>query len=210
VTAAADYGPVALDPSERAGLLTQASLLTRTAHTDGSSPTRRGKFVREALMCQPPPPPPPGVDTTPPPRTPNQTRRELYAQHATNPVCAACHLMTDPVGFGFENYDAIGRYQLMDGGKPVDAAGEIIGSEDLDGAFVGAVALAKKLAASNSVRTCMARHWFEFALGRTAVDGDQTSIKAAFDAFSPGGDLRSLMVALTKTDSFLTRVVEAP
>jgi hypothetical protein len=210
VTAAADYGPVDLDPNQRAGLLTQASILTRTAHSDGSSPTRRGKFVREALMCQPPPPPPPGVDTTPPPRTPNQTRRELYAQHATNPVCAACHLLTDPVGFGFENYDAIGRYQTMDGGKAIDASGEINGSEDLDGGFVGAVALAKKLAASDSVRTCMARHWFSFALGRDAAAGDEASIKTAFAAFAPGGDLRALMVALTKTDSFLSRVVEAP
>jgi hypothetical protein len=210
VTAAADYGPVDLDPSQRAGLLTQASILTRTAHSDGSSPTRRGKFVREALMCQPPPPPPPGVDTTPPPRTPNQTRRALYAQHATNPVCAACHQLTDPVGFGFENYDAIGRYQTMDGGKPIDASGEISASEDLDGVFVGAVALAKKLAASNSVRTCMAEHWFSFALGRAPAAGDEASIKAAFDGFAPGGDLRALMVALTRTDSFLTRVVEAP
>jgi hypothetical protein len=209
VTAGADYSPVTLDPTQRAGLLTQASLLTRTAHDDSNSPTRRGKFVREAFMCQPPPPPPPGVPALPAVVT-GQTARERYQQHVANAACAACHTLMDPIGFGFSNYDPIGRYQTMEGGKPVDASGEIQRSQDLDGPFNGVIELSKKLAGSDNVRACLTAQWFRYALGRAEASGDAASIKSALDAFTPAGDLRELIVATTKTDSFRSRVVEVP
>jgi hypothetical protein len=209
VTAGTDYGPVALDPLQRSGLLTQASLLTRTAHDDSNSPTRRGKFVREAFMCQPPPPPPPGVPALPSVVT-GQTARERYQQHVANAACAACHTLMDPIGFGFSNYDPIGRYQTMEGGKPVDASGEIQRSQDLDGPFNGVIELSNKLARSNNVRACLTAQWFRYALGRPEAAGDAASIKSALDAFTPAGDLRELIVATTKTDSFRSRVVEVP
>jgi hypothetical protein len=209
VTAGADYGPVALDPTQRSGLLTQASLLTRTAHDDSNSPTRRGKFVRESFMCQPPPAPPPGVPALPSVVT-GQTARERYQQHVANAACAACHTLMDPIGFGFSNYDPIGRYQTMEGGRPVDASGEIQRSQDLDGPFSGVVELSKKLAGSNNVRACLTAQWFRYALGRLEAAGDAASIKSALDAFTPAGDLRELIVATTKTDSFRSRVVEVP
>ena len=209
VTAGADYGPVMLDPTQRAGLLTQASLLTRTAHDDSNSPTRRGKFVRESFMCQSPPPPPPGIPALPSVKT-GQTARERYKQHVANATCAACHTMMDPIGFGFSNYDPIGKYQTTEGGKPVDASGEILQSQDLDGTFNGVVELSKKLAGSNNVRACLTAQWFRYALGRTEDVGDAASIKGAVDAFAPVGDLRELIIAMTKTDSFRSRVVEVP
>jgi hypothetical protein len=208
--AGTDYAPADLNPMQRSGLLTQAALMTETAHSDATSPTRRGKFLREALLCQVPPPPPPGVDTTRPVRKPGQTTRQVYEQHRADPVCAACHMLTDPAGFGFENYSAIGKYQTMDGGSPIDASGEIVSSLDLDGKFTGAIELTKKLVSSNNVRACMVRHWFGYALGRPDDDGDSVSIRAAFDAFAPTGDLRELLVATTRTDSFRFRVVEVP
>ena len=209
VTAGADYAPVMLDPQQRSGLLTQASLLARTAHDDSNSPTRRGKFVREALMCQPPPPPPPGVPGLPAVQT-GQTARERYQQHVAVAACAACHTLMDPIGFGFSNYDPIGTFEAMEGGRPVDASGDIEMSQDLDGPFNGVVELSQKLAGSNNVRDCLTTQWFRYALGRTQASGDDASIKSAVAAFAPAGDLRELIVAMTKTDSFRFRVVKGP
>ncbi|HET6279552.1 MAG TPA: DUF1592 domain-containing protein [Polyangia bacterium] len=209
VTAGADYGRVTFDPLQRSGLLTQASLLTRTAHDDSNSPTRRGKFVREAFMCQSPPPPPPGIPGLPSVKT-GQTARERYQQHVANATCAACHTMMDPIGFGFSNYDPIGRYQTMEGGRPVDASGEIVQSKDLDGPFNGVVELSRRLAGSDNVRACLTAQWFRYALGRTEDSGDAASIQGAEGAFSPAGDLRELVIATTKSDSFRSRVVEVP
>jgi hypothetical protein len=207
VTAGAAFGPVMLDPLQRSGLLTEASLLTRTAHDDSNSPTRRGKFVREAFMCQSPPPPPPGIPPLPSVKT-GQTARERYQQHVANATCAACHTLMDPIGFGFSNYDPIGRYQTMEGGRTVDASGEILSSQDLDGTFNGVVELSKKLAGSNNVRACLTAQWFRYALGRAEDSGDAASIKAAVAAFAPAGDVRELIIATTKTDSFRSRVVD--
>jgi hypothetical protein len=209
VTAGADYGPAMLDPQQRSGILTQASLLARTAHDDSNSPTRRGKFVREALLCQPPPPPPPGIPGLPAVKT-GQTARERYQQHVADASCAACHTFMDPIGFGFSNYDPIGRFQTTEGGKPVDASGEILKSKDLDGAFNGVVELSRKLAGSASVRACLTAQWFRYALGRPEADGDAASIQSAVQAFGAVGDLRELIIATTKTDSFRSRVVEVP
>jgi hypothetical protein len=209
VSGGASFASVMLDPTQRSGLLTQAGLLARTAHDDSNSPTRRGKFVRESFMCQSPPPPPPGIPPLPSLKT-GQTARERYQQHVSNATCAACHTLMDPVGFGFENYDPIGKFRSMDGGKPVDASGEILDSEDLNGKFNGVIELSKMLAGSNNVRTCMAKQWFRYALGRSEDTGDSASIKSAVDAFAPSGDVRELIVATTKTDSFRARVVEVP
>lgn len=200
---------VDLDPTQRAGILTQASLLTVTAHNDSTSPTRRGKFVRDRLMCQSPPPPPPNVSFKLPPPKPGESARERYAVHVANPSCASCHTLTDPVGFGFENYDAIGKYRSSDGGKAIDASGQVNASNDIDGPFVGVIELSQKLARSEQVRDCMARQWFRYAQGRNEADGDEASVRVALAAFeAKGSDLRELIVATTLADAFRLRVVE--
>jgi hypothetical protein len=211
VAAGPGFSLTDLPAGQRSGLLTHASLLALTAHSDSTSPTRRGKFVLDQIMCQPPPPPPADVDFTLPPPVPGQTARERFAVHTANPSCAACHLIIDPVGFGFEGYDAVGRYQTTDAGKRVDARGEIHGSEDLDGPFEGALELGRKLAASDQVRRCLVEQWFSFAQGRGPEAGDAASIAAALAVFTAsGGSVRELMVALVGTDAFLSRVVEGP
>jgi hypothetical protein len=202
---------VDLPADQRSGLLTQASLLSLTAHSDSTSPTRRGKFVLDQLLCQSPPPPPPNVDFKLPPPVPGQSARQRFAAHTTNPTCAGCHLYIDPIGFGFESYDAIGRFQATDGGQPVDASGEIKGSVDLDGPFVGAVALARKLVASNQVRRCLVKQWFSFAHGRPDEAGDAASLAQALSRFgATGADVRELMIALVKTEAFRSLLVEVP
>jgi hypothetical protein len=211
VAASADYRLTELPPDQRSGLLTQASLLTLTAHADSTSPTRRGKFVLDQLMCQSPPPPPPDVDFKLPPPVPGQSARQRFVAHTANPACAGCHLYIDPIGFGFESYDAIGRFQAGSAGQPVDASGEIKGSADLDGPFVGAVALAARLVGSNQVRRCVVKKWFSFAQGRPDEAGDAASVAAALDRFSgSNADLRELIIALVKTDSFRSLLVDLP
>jgi len=97
--------------SERAGLLGQALFLTLTTKPDDTSPTARGLFVREQFLCQHVADPPPGVNTNLPPVTASQpmTNRERMSMHATNKACAGCHNLVDPIGFGFEKFDAIGQ-----------------------------------------------------------------------------------------------------
>src|SRR5580693_2299309 len=108
---AKDFERVAFPASsERAGILGQGLFLALTAKPEDSSPTGRGLFIREQFLCQHVPDPPPGVNTNLPPVTEAkpQTNRDRMAEHATNPSCATCHKLIDPIGFGFEKFDGIG------------------------------------------------------------------------------------------------------
>jgi hypothetical protein len=111
----------------------------------------------------------------------------------------------DPIGFGFENYDGMGRYRTSENGVPVDASGELTGT-DVDGAFTGVVGLAAKLAQSANVRECYATQWFRFAYGRGENTDDACSLATLKTRFaSSGGNIKELLVALTQTDAFLYR-----
>ena len=118
--------PVMLDPTKRAGILTQAAFLTRWSHNNQTSPVHRGKLIRLNVMCGNVPPPPMNVNTTPPAPTPATSTRQRFAQHSSDPTCAGCHQLMDPIGLGLENFDAIGAYRTMDGLGPVDATGNIV------------------------------------------------------------------------------------
>ena len=101
------------------GLLGAGALLTAYALPQRSSPTARGKFVAEALLCRSVPPPPPEVDTTlgTPMADPNATLRERLELHRSNAACAACHALMDPIGLGLEQFDGIGAYRETDHGR---------------------------------------------------------------------------------------------
>lgn len=194
-----------LDASQRAGILTQPSILTIIAKPNQSSPVLRGKFVRERFLCQPLPPPPANLVIIPPEVKPGATTRERFAEHDKNPACAGCHTLMDPIGFGFEHYDGMGKFRTTDQNLPVDATGALSDS-DVDGTFDGAVELAKKLAQSKAVKECVATEWFRYAFGRGETQDDSCSLTAAKKAF--GGaqyDMRELLVALTLTDAFRFR-----
>jgi len=196
------------DAQGRAGILTQASVLAVQAHPDQTSPVLRGKFVRSMLLCSAPPPPPPDVNISVPAVDPKSTARERFSAHLTaGSSCNGCHQLMDPIGFAFENFDAMGQYRQTDGGKTVDASGEVVGGTGaLAGAFVGARELATKLAGSDVARSCLATQWFRFAAGRSEADADACSLSTLRSAFeAAGGDLVELMVALTQTDSFWYR-----
>jgi hypothetical protein len=201
-TANGTFVRVDFDPSQRAGLLTHVAVLAKLAHVNQTDPVHRGKFVRTGLLCDAIAPPPPGLVINIPEVTPGTSTRERFRIHQENPTCATCHVFMDPIGLGFEHYDALGQWRDADGGQPIDATGEVIGS-DVAGAFDGAVQLSQKLAQSEQVMECMARTWLRFALGRSDLDADAGAVAVAGAKFKESGFvMKELLVALTATNTF--------
>ncbi|WP_437718918.1 DUF1592 domain-containing protein [Sorangium sp. So ce448] len=197
---------VELPPDQRAGVLTQPAFLAVHAHPDQTSPVLRGKAIRSKFMCQDPPPPPDDVDLTPPTGEEGVTARERFNQHASNARCAGCHQLMDPIGFAFENFDAVGAYRTQEGGQVIDVSGEMVLSDDMDGSFVGVRQLAEKLAGSAQVRECLATQWFRYTAGRFENVDDECSLDGLRAGFHGSeGDLVELIVATTQTDAFLYR-----
>lgn len=196
--------PVMLDASRRAGILTQAAFLTRHAHRDQTSPVHRGIIIRENLLCQPIPSPPANVNNVPPPPSTATSTRERYAQHIADPSCSNCHLLMDPIGLGFENYDPIGAYRTSDGLGAVDATGAFHGTApDLAGSFSGAIELVNKLAQSEEVADCVANQWFRFSLGRMESQNDACSVQSIREGFqASGGNVRALLTRIAISDAF--------
>jgi mono/diheme cytochrome c family protein len=110
-------------PANRGGILTQASILTLTSYPARTSPVLRGKWVLEQILGTPPPPPPPDVPALEDTKKLEGSLRQRMEQHRSNPSCASCHQRMDPIGFAFENYDAIGRWRDKDGKFDIDPAG---------------------------------------------------------------------------------------
>jgi hypothetical protein len=206
-------GPVRveLDPTRRAGLLTQASFLASHAHENQTSPVARGVAVIRNVLCVALPDPPPNVNNAPPDPMPGATTRQRFAVHESDASCAGCHKMIDGIGLGFEAYDAVGVFRTMDGGQAVDATGNVLAAPEINGPFDGAVALAKELAGTAQVQQCVARQWFRFALGRLEGATDGCSLLGMFDAFEASHhDVRQLLASIATSDAFRYRKVGAP
>jgi len=130
-----DFRKVTLPDRRRGGVLTQASILTITSNPTRTSPVKRGKWVMETILGTPPPPPPPNV----PPLEIDKdhpltgTLRQKMEQHRNNPVCASCHERMDAIGFGFENFDAIGGWRAKETGVDIDASGILATGESFRG-----------------------------------------------------------------------------
>ncbi len=179
-------------PPERAGLLTQGAVLVSHAYPTETSWVHRGKLVRERLLCGTMPPPPADVDFSEG-NDPDRLHR---------PECAGCHTLMDPIGKGFDRYDAVGRFQTDDhDGQPIPAGGEVVGSDI--GTFDSIPQLAAALADDDVVRACMAQQLGRFALGRVLDDEDPCSRDAILETFRASDfDLRELMVAIVVSDAF--------
>ena len=116
----------------RGGVLSLLSVLAAHAHSDDSSPIKRGVFMRESVLCHDLPAPPPTVDNTPPPLDPTLTTRDRFAAHSSSEFCQVCHQYIDGVGFGFEAYDGAGQFRESENGQPVDDSGNILALEEYD------------------------------------------------------------------------------
>jgi hypothetical protein len=210
--------------SERAGVLGQTLFLALTAKPEDSSPTARGLFVREQFLCQHVPEPPAGVNTNLPPVTEArpQTNRERMSEHATNPSCATCHNLIDPIGFGLERFDAIGarrdKFQLQfssarhgeGGGRrapvktvelPIDAAGYVAGIPD--SRFTSPLELGAVLSKSGQCQECIVKQYFRYVAGRMETPADRPLIRRALEEFR-GSQFRfkDLIVAVTRERAF--------
>jgi len=203
--AAGTWAKADMKATERAGLLTHAGMLAGLAHENRTSFILRGKLIREAILCTNIPPPPAGVDTSEMNISPTATAKERSAMHRRKPECASCHAVFDPIGFAFEEYDAIGRYRTNDAaGKPVDTLGNLAGTNALDGDFPNAIALMKKLGAADEVGQCVAKMWMRFGLGRAEDETeDAASLATAFKVMKDsGGKIPDMLVALARSDAF--------
>lgn len=208
VVAGDEFEKVDFAPSEqRFGLLTQGSLLAINAHYAETSPVHRGKFVRERILCQDLPPPPNNVPALPAP-TAGGTVRERLDLHRTEPSCANCHVLIDPIGYTFENYDAIGRWRDVDEfGRAIDSRGELTKAGDASGVVSGARELAERLAMSEDVSACVTEQWYRFAMGRNASNEDDCTLERLSENFRRHGRrISDLMIEITKLDAFRFRV----
>ncbi|MEZ0312930.1 MAG: DUF1592 domain-containing protein [Myxococcota bacterium] len=188
----------------RRGILSQGTFLSAFAKFSDTSPTQRGILIRERLMCQPIPPPPPEVNADEPPvsASANPCKAERYEVHRAG-ACAACHLLTDPVGFGLESFDATGKYRTHDAGRPecvITGEGEL---GDL-GPFRGPGELAQLLVDGGDLEACVVQQVFRFAYGRLeASRGERDYIESLRRKFATGGhDFRELLLALIASDQF--------
>lgn len=190
----------------RAGLLGHASVLAINAHVDGTAPTRRGKFVREVLLCQAIPPPPANLVTAlaDPPAGVKLTRREQLTRHRADPTCAACHQVTDPIGLGLESFDAIGAFRTLDQGLPIDPSG------DLDGAaFADARQLAQAVRRHPDAAPCVVRSLYRHATGHVETDGEAPALADLARTFATSGRaFLALAEAIAASDAF--RYASAP
>jgi hypothetical protein len=117
----------------------------------------------------------------------------------------------NPIGFIFENYDGIGQWRDTQNGKPIDAVGEVVLTDDIDGTYDGAVELAQALAASEQVQECVASQWFRFGYNRTVTEEDRCSMDQLTESFAASGyDIKELLVGLTQTNAFLYRRAVKP
>ncbi len=195
------FAKVALPPEQkRAGFLGQGSFLARAAHAKETSPTRRGNFVREALLCDPIPPPPPSVNPVLPEDdgTPKTVKQKLE-QHMQDPSCANCHALMDPVGFALEHFDAIGQYRITDLGLPIDTVAQV---DDL-GMFTSATELASVLAQDKRTSNCVVEKLYRQSMGHLETAGEQPAIDDLRKAFAgKGHSIRSLLVELSASPAF--------
>ena len=194
--------------ARRKGLLGHASLLALSSRADRASVILRGKYVREVLLCTTMPPVPSTVPKLPDP-DPNQSEADRLAQHSSDPSCAGCHQLMDPLGAGLSNFDAIGKFTEIDPqGFPVTTQGAVNGfAADLeDPSFDGEVELADKLRALPALPQCVVTQLFRHAFARQERLGDSPLFGSVLQTFSASGyDLKELFVAFVTSDAFRYR-----
>jgi len=197
----------ALDPKQRAGILTSPGFLGTYAHIDSSSPVFRGVAIMRRLLCQEPPPVPAMVPPLPPAnKTDIKTTRQRFDQHTSVAFCHSCHSAFDPMGDVFESCDAVGAYRTEENGVAIDSSGGIVGTVSSDAQFGNAIDMVKALAVSPEVHECFARQVYRFSVGRTETDADQCAIQSYTRAFTEKSfDLRELLVAVASSPAFAVR-----
>jgi hypothetical protein len=168
------------------------------AHASATSPTLRGKFVRETLLCQGIPAPPNNVDTTLPDASMAATTRERFSIHSDSLACSGCHQMMDPIGLGLENFDAVGRYRTTENGVTIDASGELDGVP-----FTGPEGLGAALRDHPRLADCLTRSVYRYAFGRLEVAEEEPGLSEITTRFvNAGYDFRELLAGVALHPNF--------
>ena len=183
------------------GILSHASFLALHSHPGRSSPTLRGKAVRELLLCQHVPDPPGAVEFTVVQDTQSQiykTARERLDAHANEPMCAGCHKITDPIGLALEIFDSAAGFRTTENGALIDTSGEHNGS-----AYADAIGLSKALHDDPAVITCIVNKVFAYSIGRSANRSEKDWIEQLTQNFSDNGyQFLELMRRIAASDTF--------
>jgi mono/diheme cytochrome c family protein len=200
-----EFERVSLPNKLRGGLLTQAGVLTVTSNPTRTSPVKRGRWVLEQLLGTPPPPPPPNVPELAEGDKAVLTGslRQRMEQHRVNPSCAACHARMDPLGFAFENYNAIGAWRDRDGSFPVDPSGILPDGKTFKGpAELKSILLEKK----DLFARCLAEKMLIYALGRGLEPTDKQTLDRIGTALAADRyRFSTLVIEITKSFPFRMR-----
>lgn len=197
-----------VDVPGRAGILTHGSVMTAHGRENYSRAVHRGIFLLSEVLCRDiRPAPPSALDDIEPGDPEELTDRQQLAQ-ITSGACQSCHSQINPAGFAFEHYDELGRFRTEDSrGRAVESHGTMVNAGDVSGEFVDGFDLMEQLAESTTVRQCVTRQWFRYALGRTESEGDATTLYDAYQAFeSAEGNLQELIIAIVRSDAFRYRL----
>lgn len=187
----------------RAGLLTHASLNMLHAHPGRSSPTLRGQFLRESILCQTVPPAPADVefalfndDQNPA----HKTARDRLKVHSSAGSCRSCHQLTDPIGLGLESFDGIGKFRTTENGAPIDASG------DLDGdSFQNASELGRAFRNHPRLAPCLVENLYRYAVGREIAETERGLTRRLTDGFRASGHrVPELLRAIALSEGFRT------
>jgi hypothetical protein len=180
-----DFRKVDLTTDQRGGILTQGAVLAVSSYPNRTSPTIRGKYVLSNILGTPPPPPPPDVPALDVSKVGSDIslRKQLEA-HRANPVCASCHSKMDVLGFGLENYNAIGKWRTMDGKFPVDVGGTMPNGKSFQTAAEMRAVLQGSMP---QVTRCLTEKVMTYALGRGLQPYDNRTITEISKAVASDG-----------------------
>jgi hypothetical protein len=197
------FQKIDITDGKRGGVLRGGSFLVSSSHPGTHSPTRRGVWLLERILCTHPPAPPAMVPTFEPNKIAEGTLRQKLekAHQGMGAACKGCHAFIDPMGFALENYDGAGLWRDMDNGQKVDASGEMPGTGEK---FNGADELANLIAKDSRFAACMAQKVLTYGLGRKMTDGDQGIIKEIGGKFSSGGFKFPSLIELVAQSTLMT------
>ncbi len=207
------YAPAGWTPYEfptddlRAGLLTQVGFLSVYAHAGRSSPTKRGRALRESFLCQKVPDPPPNVDFSivEDPRANFKTARERLTAHSNDATCAGCHKITDPIGLALENFDGAGQYRKDEKGAPIDASGAMGAVKFTDAAGLGAA-----IHDDPALTSCLVSRLASYATGREMNRADNDWLAYMRGRFANHGyDVTALIREIALSEGFFAVAPES-
>jgi hypothetical protein len=202
-----EFEQVALDATQRAGLLTLLGFLSSFAVVDDPDTIRRGVFINQRILCRELPPPDPNA-TVLKPLSEGMTNRERVEATTGPGTCGeGCHsVVINPPGFAFEAFDAVGKYRTMDRGKPIDVSSAYQFDEGLK-SFTGPIEFSRLLAESPQAHACYIENWMSYVVGHSLTEAEMPLLEY-FTHASLKGELsvKDLLVKLTTSDGFLKRL----